>query len=93
MSQRNYKVTITEHDYEGTTWVAWVQATSKNQAIVKAGALAGQAKAHREAERTGRHGFNEGLMEPDVRLELAPLDEYWEHREEVEPDVTLTGGT
>jgi hypothetical protein len=84
MSQSNYKVTITEHDYNYTTWVAWVQASSKNQAMVKAGALAGQEKARREAERTGRAGFVEGLMDPEVRMEPAPLDEYWEHREEVE---------
>lgn len=85
MSQANYKVTITEHDYHYTTYTTWVQATSKNQALVKAAALAGQEKARREFERvSGRNGVvTEGLYEPEVKLEAVSLDEYWDHREEV----------
>lgn len=83
MSQANYKVTITEHDYDYTTYTAWVSASSRNQAMVKAAALAGQEKARREFERTGQAPATEGLLEPEVKMEAAPLDEYWEHRDEV----------
>jgi hypothetical protein len=83
MSQANYKVTITEHNYNYTTYVAWVSGASRNQALVKAAALAGQEKACREFERTGRAPATEGLLEPEVKMETVPLDEYWEHRDEV----------
>jgi len=83
MSPANYKVTITEHDYAYTTYTAWVNGTSRNQAMVKAAALAGQEKARRESERTGRPVAVEGLMEPEIKMEACSLDEYWEHREEV----------
>jgi hypothetical protein len=80
MSQANYKVTITEHNYEYTRYIAWVSATSKNQALVKAAALAGQEKARREFERTGsRRGVAvDGLLEPEVTMETVGLDEYYE---------------
>ncbi len=85
MSQTNYKVTITEHNYEYTVYTAWVSATSKNQAIIKAAALAGQEKTRREFERTGRPDAlcPEGLLEPYVRLEAVSVEEYWAHRDEV----------
>lgn len=85
MSQAYYKVTIIEHDYTYTAYVAWVSASSKNQAMVKAAALAGQEKSRREFERTGdRRGVVvEGLLEPEIKLETVTVDEYWEHREEV----------
>jgi len=76
--QARYRVTITDHDYHYTTYVAWVDATSKNQAIVKAGALAGGLKAAREQHSTG------GLTDPEIRLEPCNLEEYWEHRETAE---------
>jgi len=80
-----YKVTITEHDYKYTTYTTWVSATSKNQAVAKAAALAGQEKTRREYERTGdRRGVAvDGLLEPEIKLEPATLDEYWDYREEV----------
>lgn len=65
-------------------YIAWVQASSKNQAMVKAGALAGQEKNRRNQDRTGREQGAEGLMEPDIWIEKIGLDEYWDHREEVE---------
>lgn len=85
MSQANYKVTITEHDYHYTVYTAWVSATSRNQAIVKAAALAGQEKARREFELTGsRRGIAvDGLQEPEVKMERVSLDEFWEHQDEV----------
>jgi hypothetical protein len=84
MSESNHKVTITEHDYNYTKYTAWVSATSKQQAVAKAAALAGQEKYRREAERTGREPGVEGLMDPDIKIEPVDLDEYWEHRETVE---------
>lgn len=87
MSQSNYKVRITEHDYAYTTYIAWVSATSRVQAVAKAAALAGQEKHRREFERTGREPGVEGLMEPEIKLEAVSLDEYWEHREEVEVEI------
>jgi hypothetical protein len=85
MSQSNYKVTITEHDYHYTTYTAWVGASSKNQAIVKAASLAGAEKARREFERNPRHGVMvEGItLEPDVKLELISLEEFWDKRDTV----------
>jgi hypothetical protein len=81
----NYKVTITERDYKYTTYTTWVSASSRNQALVKAAALAGQEKSRREFERTGeRRGVAvEGLLEPEVKLEQVTTDEYWDHRDEV----------
>jgi hypothetical protein len=85
MAQRNYKITITEHDHEYTTYVAWVQGSSQNQAVAKAAAMAGQEKTRRAFERMGRpHDLApEGLLDPEIRIELVDLDEYWDHREEV----------
>jgi hypothetical protein len=83
VAQANYKVTITDHDYHYTTYIAWVQATSKNQAIAKAAALAGGEKTRREWQRMGREPMPEGLLEPDVKLEPVGLDEYWDHQEQV----------
>lgn len=85
MATSYHKVTIAEHDYNWTTYTVWVEATSKNQAMVKAAALAGQEKARREAERMPRNGVVvSGLMEPDVKLEPVALEEYWEKRDTVE---------
>lgn len=85
MSQANYKVTITDHDYHYTTYTAWVQAASRTQAFVKAAALAGQEKARREFERMPRHGVMvEGLLEPDAKLEAVSLDDFWDKRDTVE---------
>ena len=85
MAHSYYKVTITEHDYHYTTYTAWVQATSRNQAITKAAALAGQEKARREHERMPRHGVCvEGLLEPEIKLEPVHLEEFWEKRDTVE---------
>lgn len=84
MAQANYKVTITDHDYHYTKYVAWVSATSKNQAILLAGALVGQEKMRREHERMPRNDLVPGtLLEPEVNLEPVDVDEYWEHRDEV----------
>lgn len=86
MSQANYKVTITEHDYYYTTYVVWVGASSKNQAMLMAGALVGQEKNRREFERTGRVNdlWPQGLIDPEIRIEPADVDEYWEKRNTVE---------
>lgn len=89
MSQANYKVTITDSDYYYTTYVAWVSATSKNQAIAKAAALTGAEKAAREFRRTKREPVGEdgSLLEPTVRLEVLGLDEFdefWDKRDTVE---------
>jgi hypothetical protein len=89
MSQANYRVTITEHDYNYTKYTAWVSASSKNQALIKAAALAGQEKNRREFERTGRFPGIEGLMEPEVSIEKTDLDnEFWDKQDTVE--VTST---
>lgn len=82
MAQANYKVTITDHDYHYTKYVAWVDATSKNQAIAKGAALVGQEKMRREGERTG-YAYVGGLIEPEIKLEPADFDEFWQHRDEV----------
>ena len=81
----NYKITITEHDYHYSTYIAWVQGSSQVQAVAKAGALAGQEKNRRRYELMGRPSdlSPEGLLEPEVKVEKVSLDEYWEHREEV----------
>lgn len=86
MSLANYKITITEQDYLYTTYTAWVSATSRDQAMVKAAALAGQEKTRREFERTGRPNalWPEGLLEPKVKIAAVSLDEYWERRNTVE---------
>ena len=85
MATQNYKITITEHDYAYTRYIAWVQGTSRNQALVKAAALAGQEKARREHERMPQHGVAvEGLLEPEVTVEPCDLDEYWNKRNTVE---------
>jgi hypothetical protein len=87
VSQANYRVRITEHDYYYTTYTAWVSATSRNQAIIKAAALAGQEKYRREAERTGREPGVEGLIEPEIKIEpmgLNEFDEFWDKRDTVE---------
>lgn len=83
MTQANYKVTITEHDHYYTTYIAWVAASSKNQAMVKAAALAGQEKVRREFDRTGRSVVVEGLLEPEIKLEPASGDEFWDNRDTV----------
>jgi hypothetical protein len=85
VSQAFYKITITERDYHYTEYSAWVAASSKTQAVAKAAALAGQEKARREFERTGRADAlcPEGLLEPEVKLAVVSVDEYYEHREEV----------
>lgn len=84
MAQANYKITITEHDYEYTRYIAWVSGSSRIQAIAKAAALAGQCKARRESERTGRGVACDGLMDPEIKIEPAELDEYWDKRDTVE---------
>ena len=86
MAHAYYKVTITDHDYSYTTYVSWVDASSKNQAIVKAAAMAGQEKNRREYMRMGRINvlYPGGFLEPDVKLEQITMDEFWEHRNEVE---------
>lgn len=90
MAQAWYKVTITNHDYHYTKYTAWVEATSKNQALIKAAALAGQEMMRRDYEQThGRHGLApETLLEPDVTLEKVSLDEYWDKRDTVEVQTT-----
>lgn len=82
----NFKVTITEHDYNFTTYTAWVSATSRNQAIVMAAAMAGQEKIRREFERTGRPNdlYPAGLLAPEVKIETVSLDEFWDKRDTVE---------
>lgn len=86
MSQSNYKITITDHDYYYTTYTAWVQASSQNRAIAKAGALAGQEKNRREYTKTGRVSdlWPGGLNDPDIKIEHVDLDEFWEKRDTVE---------
>lgn len=87
MSSANYKVTITEHNYNYTTYTAWVSATSKNQAIVIAAALAGQEKNRREFEKMGRPSdlWPGGLLDPEVRLEpVTDLEDFWDKRGTVE---------
>lgn len=79
-----YKVTITEHDYNYTKYTVWVSALSRNQAMIKAAALAGQEKYRRETDRAGRQPGVEGLLEPEVTMEPASVEEYWDHREEVQ---------
>ena len=80
-----YKVTITEEDYDHTVYTAWVQATSKNTAIVQGAALAGQEKMRREmARRRNEPPAPQTLMTPAVRLETVDLEEYWAHEDQVE---------
>ena len=76
MAQANYKVTVTDHDYHYTTYVTWVDATSKTQAIAKGAALVGQEKMRRD-------GHVSTLLEPDVKLEPADFDEFWNNRDQV----------
>ena len=85
MAQHNYRVTITEHNYNYTAYTAWVQATSRIQAVVKAAALAGQEKMRREHERMPNHGLAvEGLFEPEITIDLISLDDFWDKRDTVE---------
>jgi hypothetical protein len=84
MTLTNYKVTITDHDYDFTKYVAWVSASSKNQALVKGAALAGQEKMRRDHERMPRNPLWPGpLLDPEIKLEPVDLDQYWAHRDTV----------
>jgi hypothetical protein len=85
MAQTNYKVTITEHNYEFTTYIAWVHGSSKNQAIVKAAALVGQEKLRREYQRLGPVAiWPEGLMDPEIKLEVEEdFETFWDMRDKV----------
>ena len=89
MTQANYRVTITEHDYHYTKYTAWVSATSKNQAIAKAAALAGQEKTRREYERMGRPNdlLPVGLLAPEIKIEPVDFDEFWDKQDTVEVDA------
>ena len=61
-----------------------MSATSKNLAIAKGAALAGQEKMRREHARTGRLAV-EGLYDPEVvTLEVVKLDDFWDKRDTVE---------
>lgn len=68
MAQANYKITITEHDYFYTTYVAWVSGSSRIQAIAKAAAMAAQEKNRRRYDKLGRPAdlFPDGLLDPEV---------------------------
>lgn len=91
MAQRNYKVTVTERDYRYTTYTCWVTATSRDQAVLKAGALAGQEKNRREFERMKRVSdlWPGGLLEPSVTVTvITSLDEFWDKRGTVEVTET-----
>lgn len=83
MAQANYKVTVTDHDYHYTTYTAWVSASSKNQALVKAAALIGGEMTRREWLRMHREPVRQDLIEPDVRIEPVDLDEFWDNRDKV----------
>lgn len=89
-----FKVVITEHDYEYTTYTAWVGASSRNQAIAKAAALAGQEKTRLQFGRMRRDAdlWPCGLLEPDIRLAAVGLEEYWDKQDTVEISG-ITGGT
>ena len=87
MALSYYKITITEHDYHYTTYTMWVAGTSRNQAIVIAAAMAGQERSRREFERVnGRMNslVPSAMIEPDILIDKATLEEYWEHRDTVE---------
>lgn len=81
--QANYKVTIINHDYNYTKYTAYVSATSKTQAIAMAAGLIGGEMTRREWQRMGREPVPELLADPEVVLEKANLDEFWEKREQV----------
>lgn len=82
----HYKVTVIDHDYHYTKYETWVSATSKNQALVKAGNLIGGEKTRREWLRMGREPIPETLIEPDVRIEIADPDLFWN----LQDTVTVT---
>jgi hypothetical protein len=84
MAHALYKVTITDHDYHYTRYTTWVSATSKNQAIVVGAARIGGEMTRREWLRMGREPVPETLLEPDVKLELISVDEYYQHHDTVE---------
>ena len=92
MAHANYRVTITDHDYHYTTYTAWVQASSKNQAIAMGAALIGGEKTRREWQTSRHHQGNEPwpvqLLQPDVKLEPCTLEEYWAHEDKIEVTTT-----
>lgn len=85
MSGGFYKVTITDQDYDSTTYITYVSASSKNAAIVQAAALAGGEKMRREHKRMGRepHASDAQMTEPAVKLETVHFDDEFERRQDL----------
>lgn len=93
MTAAHYKVEITDLDYHGEHYTAWVEATSKNQAIAIAASLATRKKLEMELARQSlpvrQPDYVLPLMRPVVRAEYCTLDEYWAHRDQVIIEMIL----
>lgn len=81
--QANYRVTITDSDYNYTTYTTWVSATSKMKAVAKAACLIGGEKTRREWLRMHRDPYPEPLTEPDIEIVAVDMDEYWDNQDKV----------
>ncbi len=86
MAHAYYKATILEHDYHWTTYTVWLEATSKIQAVLQAGVKAGQEKSRREFLRMKVESalYPDAMLEPEIKLEVISLEEYWANRDKVE---------